>query len=590
MVSNFLISFLLLCSNFVGADINLNPIQLTKMEQQDLLKELNDNYQFDIKENMVKKQIMSKHYHSDLSTGIVHDVLQSFKYAKKLLLIDDIQMRERACNVLWKVLSLQTKDQQSKYSGVWPYHLEEPLSRKESPVDYNWADFCSVELIGVLCNSEKVLSADLKDEILFSLKLAADRIIERNVGLSYTNIALMDIYVTYMVGNILKDEKIVDYGKDKLYRFKTYTENNHGFVEYNSPAYLPVCLDLLKLMKDHFRNDEDLKVVNFLYSFGWEILALHFHAPSGQWAGPNSRSYSDLSGRNLYSLLYDATSGKVALASNLVGRKPYEINHSMPEELLSYFLDPIYPKTENDVFDATDNPVEGTTYMNEKFVVASTNRSSLWNQRRPLIIHWGTPQNPSYFRVRFLRNMYDFAAANLFCAQDSTNVLAAINFAVNGGRSHISIDRIRNGKFSANDLRLRFEFGGENRDFAYQKLNTKGTYRRLVTVNGNRFIIDIPYMSFIENIKESEIVENQGIKYIDFIFYSGKEKEFDLLNMNEAVMAFLVSVNGNEDITNPVYNIDDTYFTVKWNDKEVMVLKKPAMEKEINVKYKIINK
>lgn len=592
MFLHLIISFILLVLPYsVFADIDLNPIKLSKSQQKELKNQLDRNYQFDQKEYMVVKQITSRHYHSDLSAGKVHDVLQSFKYANKLLLIDDDLTRKRAFNILWKVLSLQTKERNSEYSGVWPYHLEEPLRFKKSPIDYNWADFCSVELIDVLCNCQDLLSLELKKEILNSLKLASDRIIERNVALSYTNIALMDIYVTYMVGNILKDDTIADYGRNKLYSFRDYTDKNHGFVEYNSPAYLPVCLDLLKRMMDHFRNKEDLEVVNYLYTFCWKILAEHFHVPSGQWAGPNSRSYSNLSGYNLYSLLYDASSGKIKLISDLSERKPYEIQHFIPEALLTYFLEAKYPRTQNDIFDATDNPIKGTTYMSEKIVVASTNRSSLWNQRRPVIAHWGTPEEPSYFRVRFLRNMYDFAAANIFCVQDSTNILAAINFAQNGGRSHISIDRIRNGKFLANDLRLRFEFGGKNKNFIYgeEGYNSGEKNRRIVSVNGIKFMIDIPYISFGDNIIRMEVGESHDIKYIDFIFYSGKEKEFDLSNMKEAVMGFLISINGDDNCEGPICkNIDDLYFSIKWNKKEIRVLKKPALEKDVNTMYEII--
>jgi hypothetical protein len=37
-----------------------------------------------------------------------------------------------------------------------------------------------------------------------------------------------------------------------------------------------------------------------------------------------------------------------------------------------------------------------------------------------------------------------------------------LNFATDGGDYHISIDRIKEGKFSASDVRLRFEMADQN--------------------------------------------------------------------------------------------------------------------------------
>ncbi|NEW85171.1 MAG: hypothetical protein GZ094_22790 [Mariniphaga sp.] len=61
-------------------------------------------------------------------------------------------------------------------------------------------------------------------------------------------------------------------------------------------------------------------------------------------------------------------------------------------------------------------------------------------------------------QIRFLHDQSDYGAANIFCSQDSTNVLGAINFTTNGGDKHVNIDVIKNGIIKANDLRLIFEF------------------------------------------------------------------------------------------------------------------------------------
>ena len=54
--------------------------------------------------------------------------------------------------------------------------------------------------------------------------------------------------------------------------------------------------------------------------------------------------------------------------------------------------------------------------------------------------------------------MYDFSSACFYSEQQIT-MLAAINFITNGGDKHINIDIIKDGKITAEDLRLGFEFG-----------------------------------------------------------------------------------------------------------------------------------
>lgn len=48
-------------------------------------------------------------------------------------------------------------------------------------------------------------------------------------------------------------------------------------------------------------------LIEELYHLVWEDIALHFHAPSRQWAGPHSRCYSTLLKPATLSLLARAT-------------------------------------------------------------------------------------------------------------------------------------------------------------------------------------------------------------------------------------------------------------------------------------------
>jgi hypothetical protein len=63
--------------------------------------------------------------------------------------------------------------------------------------------------------------------------------------------------------------------------------------EYNSPTYTALTLWWLALTAEHSRSDETRRLARFLEERLWVDLAMHFHAPSQQLAGPHSRSYME---------------------------------------------------------------------------------------------------------------------------------------------------------------------------------------------------------------------------------------------------------------------------------------------------------
>ncbi len=63
--------------------------------------------------------------------------------------------------------------------------------------------------------------------------------------------------------------------------------------EYNSLTYTALDLWFLALIAEHAANDEARALALFLEQRLWVDVAMHFHAPSAQFAGPHSRSYQD---------------------------------------------------------------------------------------------------------------------------------------------------------------------------------------------------------------------------------------------------------------------------------------------------------
>jgi len=110
--------------------------------------------------------------------------------------------------------------------------------------------------------------------------------------------------------------------------------------EYNSPTYTALDLLFLALIAQYARESEARSLGLFLEQRLWLDVALHFHAPSGQFAGPHSRSYQDDSTGGfsaLHTVLFAASDRELFLAPELCVR----FNH--PSSLLQCALTALVP-------------------------------------------------------------------------------------------------------------------------------------------------------------------------------------------------------------------------------------------------------
>ncbi len=561
--------------------ISYEPVNLTENEKQILRESLTDlNKRYDPDGKMLTKTLTGWNYHTDAQSGVFHEVRTSFYYAVALLDIGDDQYTQRAFDIIERTITLQDQDTTSKSCGVWPYYLEEPLATKKTPIDYNWADFNAVSLLDVWMGHQKIIPDDLKNKIKESLILAAKSVQKRNVGSDYTNIAIMGTYVTYMVSHLFDLPEMQEYASYRLQRFYEYTLDKGGFSEYNSPTYTIVALDELNRMQGHIINHEAKKIIDELYYTGWEMIARHYHKPSSQWAGPHSRSYSTLVRPSFYAILNQASNGEINLPKQ-EPRMDVKMKHHIPESLMHYFLSPEFPRTEIDIFEKAEPQTIGTCYLTNKYALSTANRSSLWNQRRPFLVYWGDVLTPKYFQVRFLHDDYDFSSATFHSQQNENNVLAGINFILNGGDKHINVDCLKDGKFMAKDLRLRFEFGN---------VGSSDNFKIPTSINE-------PISMTIDNLKlnfQLYIAEYEGLKgywkkggdektsWIDFVFYTGAEKEFDLSNINKAVSGFTFSIDNadkNQPMEKAKVSEKEGLMEVIWKGLKIQIPVKPLLPK-----------
>lgn len=536
--------------------------------------------QYDPAERMLKTRFSSPGYHTTLKGGFVHPTRNSLHYAAALLELEEPALRDRGVEILRRVVPLQDRDPDSRTYGLWSWFLEEPLERM-SPPDWNWADFNGTTLLQVALHHRKRVPGDLMAQVDSAIVHAARSIQRRNVGPGYTNIAIMGSYVTLVAGETYHLPELKAYAMQRLRRFHAYTLEHGAFSEYNSPTYTLVALQELGRLRQHARDPEARRLVEEIYRLAWEEIAHHFHAPTRQWAGPHSRAYRDLLNPAVPRLLHRATGGRLDFGARGVEVDNYRIPLPVPRDLEPYFTDLHAPRELVKTFIRGGPPTVGTTYLTPRFALGSVNQGDFWNQRRPLLAYWGTHERPAYLRVRLLKNGYDFAAAQLFAAQRQGEVLAAVAFATDGGDTHVSLDRLKNGLFRASDLRLRVELGGAARHAEIAlPADVSGPVR--IRSQGLGVAVRVPYAVFGEEQLRWEKGADGSRAWADLVLYRGADRSFHLGALQQAAIGLALRVAEGTPLPPQVAVAREAgRLRMQWETLEVAAPLRPAPQAEL---------
>jgi hypothetical protein len=526
------------------------PLALSPGDQaqlRDAVRTWDERY--DPQEQMIRRPFASPGYHTTLKGGFVHPTRDSLEYAVALLDTGAPELLQRTEDILRKVIGLQDQDSASKTYGIWSWFLEEPLE-KMSPPDWNWADFCGVQLLQVALYHRQRLPAELAQRVDGAIRHAARSIQRRNVGPHYTNIAIMGTYVALITAELYDLEDLRAYAIQRLRRFHAYTLEQGAFTEYNSPTYTIVALQEVGRLRLQVKDPEARRLAEDIYRLAWEEIATHFHPPTCQWAGPHSRCYNTLLSDRTLALIQHATDGRVRFFTNDPPRRleEYRLTLPCPAGLEHFFASLEQPRELVKTFIRGESPVIGTTYLAPEFTVGSVNRGDFWNQRRSLVAYWGTPGDPAYLHLRFLHDDYDFADCQFFSVQRDGTVLGGVVLATDGGDTHVSLDRIRNGTVRARDLRLRFEFGGAA-GVARPPVSEKLDSATRLAFGQVHCDLQVPFAQFDEQPArlESGFDSVKRIAWIDVVFYAGKSREVRLNELEQAAAGFYLRLTaGNE--------------------------------------------
>lgn len=519
----------------------------TEVRRQAFLRALaRQDQNYDATAQMLRTPYSSPGYHTTLKDGFVHSTRNSLDYAVALLDSGEPERLKRAEQVLRKVIALQDQDPNSRTYGIWSWFLEEPLD-KMSPPDWNWADFCGTQLLQVAIDHLDRLSDDLRPRVKDAILHAARSIVRRNVGPGYTNIALMGTYVTLVAGERFEVPELVDYGRRRLRRFWDYTRDKGSFTEYNSPTYTMVAIGEISRMRQHVRDPESQKLLQDLNGIAWYHVARRFHPATKQWAGPHSRCYATLLRPDTLAALQRASAGQLQFVPEAQAWESLNAQRlplACPNELLHHFTTLFAPRVEIETFEKNApgvHDIVGTTYLHPTFTLGSVNLGDFWNQRRPLLAYWTSPNGPAALRLRFLHDDYDYSSASLFTVQDRTDILGAVLFATDRGDTHISLDKIQNATIMARDLRLRLQFEGSVSDL---KLPAKLRLDEpIVFTSGSiegAFAIHAAEFTGLHPVLTSGRQRNEA--WVDLVLYQGPSRPFDFRQIAEAALVFSLSL------------------------------------------------
>lgn len=566
-------------------------LEMNSIEYSRFLKALERwNQKYDPTEKMIKEPFHSPGYHTTLKGGWVHPTRSSLTYAVGLLDSGIEEYRVRAIEILEKVISLQDKDPNSPTYGIWSWFYEEPLY-KMSPPDWNWANFCGKELLQIALDHFERLPEKLVEDIKDSIFHACRSIMRRNVGPSYTNIAIMGAYVTLLAGELFRWDDVLSYGKDSLRRIYEYTKYHSAFTEYNSPTYTMVAIEDISRMLSHIKDEECLKMAEYLNDVAWKCVATHFHPPTGQWAGPHSRCYNNIQGIPFWSRIQLATRGKVKLLREdeiYTDINWHRVNMRCPDKYIDYFIELNETREIREVFYKGESELSpemkvitgvpiyptlvATSYLTPYYCIGTFSKTDFWNQRRGLIGYSGDRERTTYFQLRCLHDGYDYSSCLLHSVQLKNYILGIVNFAIDYGDTHISLDKVKDATIRARDLRLRLEFGGYIEDIILPKSwNFKDPV--VVSLSNIKISLKFPIVVFGDYPIKIEVGEDLKNKWVDLVFYSGEERRICFKDLDKAFAVLSMY------ITEETHNIEEAFYsinlsenkntiTAKWKTKE----------------------
>lgn len=435
---------------------------------------------YDPEARLLRLPASGNRVHTRIQSGLVHPFNQSAGYVLAVL---ESGADGPAADILARIVAAQDADPASPWYGVWSYVAEEPLPAMTRP-DPNWADFIGQDLLLVAMRHGDALPAAVRDGVHVAIARAATAVRRRDVHMAYTNIAAKGTFVTLAAGELLGDDELLAYGRDRMERFFAEVDRFGSFAEYNSPTYWHVTCAAVTAIMRYVADPRARELATIIHDRLWIHLATRWHAPTGQLGGPMSRAYATDLADNVPLLVYLAQATgyrppfdvlpdletapvkqRLELASSVV------LAPAAPASVVAALTGPGEVGRRRETFSAGPPARVGTTWLGPAATVGSVSQADSWCQRRNLLCLWrpapsgglgmmtGSPwdDRAAYAWLRVIKDDDDFVSGVFSSVQDGSDVLWHVGLASPGGDRHVYRDEIT-GPVALRSLRVTVEF------------------------------------------------------------------------------------------------------------------------------------
>lgn len=216
----------------------------------------------------------------------MHQSRAAARFARELVANGSPEDIVLAVKVLDGVITCQERREGNRHQGNFRQYLED-----ESVTGPNVAGFILGFMIPMMIEHGDRLPEASRTSVREAIRLAVNYIERRNVRVSYTNAAVMDLAHIILGGELLGDAKLEQLGRGKLAEWMAFTDENGIPAEYNSPTYYRVTIralrGLIRLVEDR---DTKIRAKTALARLGL-TQALHIHPGTKRMSGPHSRAY-----------------------------------------------------------------------------------------------------------------------------------------------------------------------------------------------------------------------------------------------------------------------------------------------------------
>ncbi len=218
----------------------------------------------------------------------------------------------------------------------------------------------------------------------------------------------------------------------------------------------------------------------------------------------------------------------------------------------------------------------GTTFLHPAFALGTMNRGDFWNQRRPLILHCGSPDKPAYARLRCLHDDYDYTSAMFFSTQWEGRVLIGVNFATDYGDKHPNLDKVQGATIQAEDLRLRLELEGDLSSLELPQHWDQNEPAR-VRVADLLIRMKVNFAGFGNFEIHCESGRAKDTAWIDVVIYHGRRRPIDFGELDVAAIGIALNISDGRDEkhhwSEPQANIEDDRLVQSWeiHDKKLLL-------------------